>query len=153
MALSSFGVFLLAAPAPAAADAIANLGPLHIHIANDAPPRAQREYRTVRTERDAVWIKGYWDRQDGRWAWVNGRWETPSDRRARWINARYRRESGAWRYDPAHWSHQQVVEGDDYQQWRSEHRSQADRQRDEQRARDEERARNERRPEGERPRN
>jgi hypothetical protein len=150
MVWSSFGVVLLAAPAMA--DTRADVGPLHIHIATDAPPRAQREYRTVRKDRDAVWIKGYWDRQDGRWAWVAGRWERPSDRHDRWISARYRRESGAWRYEPAHWSHQQIVEGDEYQQWRREHRSEAERRRDDERERNEQRP-DSRRPDGERPRN
>jgi len=116
---------------PAFAQVRADLGPLHIRIATDAPPRAQYERRMPRPHRDAVWIRGYWDRQDDRWAWVSGRWEQPSDRRARWINARYtregcawyRRRGCAWRYEPAHWSDQQVVEGEDYQRWRNEHRS------------------------------
>jgi hypothetical protein len=106
---------------PAVAQVRADLGPVHIRIATDAPPRAHRERRMARPHRDAVWIRGYWDRQDDRWVWISGRWEQPNDRHARWINARYRREGRAWRYEPGHWSHQQVVEGDDYRQWRSQH--------------------------------
>jgi hypothetical protein len=132
--LTSLGL-LMAMPAPAE---VVKLGPLHIRIASDAPPRAQREHRKVRTDRDAIWIKGYWDRQDDRWEWVSGRWEQrPSDRRARWVDARYRREGRAWRYEPAHWSNQQLVEGDEYRQWRDNNRSDRDRRRDDQRARDE----------------
>jgi hypothetical protein len=123
---------------PASAQVRADLGPLHIRIATDAPPRVRYERRTPRPDRDAVWIKGYWDREDDRWAWVPGRWERPSDRRARWIDARYtregcpwyRRRDCAWRYEPAHWSYQQVVEGEDYQRWRNEHRSDRDRRND-----------------------
>jgi hypothetical protein len=112
---------------PAFAQIRAEIGPLHIRIANDAPPRARSERRQARPDRDAVWIRGYWDRQDDRWEWVAGRWERPNDRRDRWINARYAREGRAWRYEPAHWSHQRLVEGEDYQRWRHEHRSDRDR--------------------------
>jgi hypothetical protein len=105
---------------PASAQVRADVGPLHIRIATDAPPRVRYERRTVRPNRNAVWIKGYWDRQDDRWAWTSGRWEQPSDRGVRWVNARYQREGSAWRYEPAHWSNQQVVEGEDYQRWKTE---------------------------------
>jgi len=115
--------FAALAAMPAAAQVRADVGPLHIRIATDAPPRARYERRAVRPSRDSVWIRGYWDRQDDRWAWVDGRWERPSDRRHRWINARYQREGRAWRYEPAHWSNQQMVEGEDYQRWRNENRS------------------------------
>lgn len=115
---------------PALAQVRADLGPLHIRIATDAPPRIRVERRLPRPDRDSVWIGGYWDRQDDGWAWSSGRWERPSDRRARWIRARYSREvcswyrrGCAWRYEPGHWSNQQVLEGEDYQQWRSERRS------------------------------
>jgi hypothetical protein len=108
---------------PASAQIRADLGPLHIRIATDAPPRARAERRPPRPDRDSVWINGYWDRQDNKWAWLDGRWDRPSDRQARWVKPRYSREGNAWRYDPAHWSNQQVVEGEDYQQWRNEHRS------------------------------
>ena len=115
---------------PAFAQVRADLGPIHIRIATDAPPRARYERRMVRPHRDAVWINGSWDRRDNRWDWVPGRWEQPSDRRVRWISARYtregcpwyRRQGCGWRYVPGHWSNQQVIEGDDYRQWRSEHR-------------------------------
>jgi hypothetical protein len=106
---------------PAAAQVRVNLGPVHLRIANEAPPRARYERRTVRTHRDAVWINGYWDRRDDQWMWTSGRWEQRPERRARWIRARYQRDGSAWRYEPARWSNQQVVEGDDYRQWRSQH--------------------------------
>jgi hypothetical protein len=123
---------------PASAQVRADLGPLHIRIATDAPPRVRYERRTPRPHSDAIWIKGYWDREDDRWAWIPGRWERPNDGRARWIDARYtregcpwyRRRDCAWRYEPAHWSYQQVVEGEDYQRWRNEHRSGRDRRND-----------------------
>jgi hypothetical protein len=116
---------------PASAQVRADLGPFHIRIAADPPPRVRFEARTARPHRDAVWIKGYWDRQDDRWAWSSGRWEQPVAPRARWIRARYKREGCpwyrrqgcGWRYEPAHWSNQQLVEGEDYQRWRSERRS------------------------------
>jgi hypothetical protein len=137
MALTAFAVLVAI---PAFAQVRADVGPLHIRIATDAPPRVRHERRTVRPHRDAVWIKGYWDRQDDRWAWAPGRWEQPVAPRARWINARYKREGSAWRYEPAHWSNQQVVEGEDYQRWRQEHRSSPDRRHDDRRSREERRS-------------
>jgi hypothetical protein len=106
-----------------------DLGPLHIHISNEAPPRARYERRPARPHRDAIWIRGSWDRQNDHWEWIAGRWERQRDRRHRWINARYtrvgchwyRRRDCRWRYEPAHWSNQQVIEGEDYQSWRREH--------------------------------
>lgn len=114
---------------PAAAQIRADLGPVHIRIANDAPPRARYERRTPRPHRDSVWINGYWDRRDDRWDWSSGRWEQRQDRRARWIKARYKKEGRAWRYEPARWSHQDLLEGDDYRQYRDERRAERDRRR------------------------
>ena len=108
---------------PASAQVRVDLGPVHIRIANEAPPRPQVERRMARPDRDSVWIAGYWDRQDSRWAWVAGRWERPSDRAERWVNPKYTREGNAWRYEPAHWSTQKLDEGEDYQQWKREHGS------------------------------
>lgn len=117
------GALAVLTAAPAMAQIRAELGQLHIRIATDAPPRARYERRPPRPHRDAVWIRGYWDRQDDRWGWVSGRWEQRRDRHARWINARYRREGRVWRYEPAHWSDQRLLEGEDYQRWRQEQRS------------------------------
>jgi len=117
VALASLTAF---AASPAIGQIRADLGPVHIRIATDAPPRAQSEHRPARPHQDSVWIGGYWDRQGDRWAWESGRWEQPRDRHSRWINARYQREGKAWRYEPAHWSDQQLIEGDDYQRWKSE---------------------------------
>jgi hypothetical protein len=108
---------------PAIAQVHADVGPLHIRIANEAPPRIRYERRGVRPSRQAVWINGYWDRQDRQWAWVSGRWEQPQDRSHRWVNPRYQRDGQAWRYEPGHWSNQQIVEDEEYQQWRREHHS------------------------------
>ncbi len=121
------GALAALAVSPALAQVRADLGPLHIRIASDAPPRARVERRPARPNRSAVWIDGSWDRQDDRWEWLSGRWEQPSDRHARWMKAKYRRDNGAWRYEPAHWSNQQVVEGDDYRQWKADHHSGHDR--------------------------
>lgn len=120
---------------PAVAQIRADIGPLHIRIATDAPPRVRVERRLPRPDRDSIWIGGYWDRQDDQWAWAPGRWDRPHSRNVRWIRPRYSREGCswynrkdcAWRYEPGHWSNQQVVEGDDYRNWRSERRSNRDR--------------------------
>ena len=81
----------IAVASPSFAQVRVNLGPVHIRIANDAPPRARYERRTPRPDRDSVWINGYWDRQGDQWAWSSGRWERPHDRRTRWIRLRHTR--------------------------------------------------------------
>lgn len=113
---------------PAGAQIRADIGPVHIRIAGNAPPRARYEQRTVRPNRDAIWIGGSWDRQGDEWAWQSGRWDQPDAARGHWISARYtregcpwyRRQGCSWRYEPAHWSSQRLVEGEDYQRWKSE---------------------------------
>jgi hypothetical protein len=108
---------------PAVAQIRADLGPLRIRIADNAPPRARYERRMARPDRNSVWINGYWDRQDHNWVWISGRWEQPADRRHNWVRPRYQREGRAWRYEPGHWSNQQLTEDEEYQQWKLEHRS------------------------------
>jgi hypothetical protein len=125
MVLASVAV-LVAIPASAPAQVRAEFGPFHIRIAGDPPPRVRFEARTTRPNRTAVWTNGYWDRQGDQWAWSTGRWQQPVAPRARWVKARYqregcpwyRRQNCSWRYEPAHWSNQQLVEGEDYQAYR-----------------------------------
>ena len=120
---------------PAVAQIRADIGPIHIRIANNAPPPMRYERKPARPHSSSLWINGSWDRQDNQWVWINGRWEEPRQGRERWINARYQREGCpwyskqgcGWRYEPAHWSDQNLVEGDDYQQWRNERRSNGNR--------------------------
>lgn len=95
---------------------------LEIRIGHSAPPAFRQEVRTVRPSRDHVWARGSWDWQGNDWAWTPGRWDRPERRGSRWIQARYAREGSGWRYEPAHWSYQRVVEGEDYRRWRSEYR-------------------------------
>jgi hypothetical protein len=97
-----------------------DLGAIRIRVAPDAPPPPQREIRMERPSRNHIWIAGYWDRQDDRWAWAPGRWEQPGQRGSRWVKPRYQPESGAYRYEPGHWSHQRMEEGEDYSRWRNE---------------------------------
>jgi hypothetical protein len=94
---------------------------LQIRIAQSAPPRVRHERMPTRPDRESVWTKGYWHWEGSRWDWVSGRWQRPEQRTHRWIAPRYQREGNAWRYEPPHWSHQQVVEGDDYRRWKEEH--------------------------------
>jgi YXWGXW repeat-containing protein len=116
--LASIGVFLAV---PASAQIRADVGGLHIRIANDAPPRARYERRPNRPDRQSVWIKGYWDRREDRWDWTPGRWDHPRDRNTRWVSPRYQRENRVYVYQPGHWSSDQLVEGDDYRDWRRDH--------------------------------
>ena len=88
----------------------------------EAPPPPRHEHRGYAPGPDYVWIDGYWDRQDDRWAWAPGRWEAPGQRGSNWVKPQYRKEGGAYRYEPGHWSHQKMVEGDDYTRWHKEHK-------------------------------
>ena len=98
-----------------------DFGAVRIRIAPEAPPPPRVEYRMERPGRNHIWIAGYWDRQDDRWAWAPGRWEVPSQRGSRWIRPQYRQEAGAYRYEPGRWSHQRLEEGEDYTRWQKEH--------------------------------
>ena len=95
---------------------------LQIRIAQSAPPRVRHERIPTRPDRDSVWTKGYWNWEGSRWDWTSGRWQRPEQRTHRWVAPRYKHEGKAWRYEPPHWSHQQVVEGDEYRRWKEEHR-------------------------------
>ncbi len=93
MVLTSFAVLVAI---PAFAQVRADVGPLHIRIATDAPPPVRYEVRTVRPDHTAVWTNGYWDRQGDQWAWSSGRWQQPVAPRARWVKAWYKREGCPW---------------------------------------------------------
>ncbi len=97
-----------------------DFGAVRIRIAPEAPPPPQVEVRMSRPSGNYVWINGYWDRQDDRWAWAPGRWEEPV-RGSSWVRPQYRHEGEAYRYEPGHWSHQRMEEGEDYSRWRQEH--------------------------------
>jgi len=114
-------VLMSCVPSPAQISVGVDFGPVRIRIAPEAPPPPRMERRAARPSRDHVWIKGYWDRQDDRWAWAPGRWEVPTQSGSRWISPQYRPEGGAYRYEPGHWSHQRMEEGEDYSHWRKEH--------------------------------
>jgi WXXGXW repeat (2 copies) len=119
--LASAVAFAISSPSKAQIPTPPGLPRLEVRIAQDAPPRVRRERRTARPDRDSIWVGGYWDRQDTRWGWIPGRWDRPEVRSSRWVKPRYRRESGAYRFEPGHWSNQQVVEGEEYHQWKSQH--------------------------------
>jgi hypothetical protein len=141
---------LTSLPASAQFDVRVNLPlpGLDVRIGNRAPPPLQREVRTQRPSRQHVWIPGAWDWQSNDWAWVGGRWDQPASRRAYWVKARYVRQGRAWVYEPAHWSNQRIVRGEEYQRWRQEYRRNRnydpnhDRNRDNDRGRDNNRGQN-----------
>jgi len=114
---------------PAVAQIRADIGPLHIRIVSEAPPRARYERRPPRPHREDVWIAGYWDRRDDQWAWLSGRWERPGARNTRWIRPQYRRDEDRWRYEPGHWSNQRLTEGDDYREWKRDRNDRRNRNR------------------------
>ena len=110
-----------AAPASAQVRVGLEFGPVIIRIAPEAPPPPRVEYRMARPSRSYVWIDGYWDRRDDRWAWAPGRWEEPAQEGSYWVRPQYQREGEAYRYEPGRWSHQRMEEGEDYSRWHKEH--------------------------------
>ncbi len=106
---------------PAAAETHVELPGVEIHVGHHAPPAIRHEHRPPRPASDYVWIPGAWDWQGSDWVWLDGRWERPGYAHARWVAPRYRREGDIWRYEPGHWNHQKLVEGDDYRRWHEEH--------------------------------
>jgi YXWGXW repeat-containing protein len=118
--LGAVGTAMLAAVLAVPALAQPYRSNLEIHIANTAPPRARHERRLPRPDRESVWQKGYWGWEGNRWNWVEGRWERPADRSHHWIGARYVHQGNSYRYEPPHWSHERLVDGDDYRQWREQ---------------------------------
>jgi hypothetical protein len=115
----------MAIPIAFAAPSRAQLPRLEVHVAQEAPPRPKHERRTARPDRDSVWVPGAWDWQGSQWTWVAGRWDRPEERNARWVKPRYQHEGDAYRYEPGHWSNQQVVEGDEYRHWKEGHGKQS----------------------------
>ncbi len=92
---------------------------LEIRVSHSAPPPLRQEDIGRRPSQDHVWARGSWDWQGDDWAWAPGRWQRPERRGARWIQARYVREDSGYRYEPAHWSYQRVIEGEDYRRWKT----------------------------------
>jgi hypothetical protein len=93
---------------------------LEIRVGHSAPPSARHEHKSPRPGNDYLWLRGSWGWQGNDWAWMPGRWERPDRHGVKWVKARYARDGRAWRYEPAHWSNQHVIEGEEYRRWRSE---------------------------------
>ncbi len=138
IALAGF-LTMVSAPAFAQFPPLPPLPPLpslEIHIGTKAPPRPRRESRPPNPGRGYTWVGGSWDWHGGDWVWIDGRWDRPERSGVRWIAARYVRVGGGWRYEPAHWSHQRFVDGDDYRSWKEKHRKPRHDRRDHGRDRD-----------------
>ncbi len=99
---------------------------LEIHVAHQAPPRYRSEQKPSRPGRDYLWVGGFWHWHGSGWDWVPGRWDRPDAHGARWMKAQYTHEGSVYVYHPGHWSNQQLIEGDDYRQWKGENHSNKD---------------------------
>lgn len=114
---------------PAAADIHIPVPDLEIHIAHSRPPHVRHERIPPRPGHDYVWIAGYWGWQGNDWVWFPGRWDRPEQTGVTWVRPRYTREYGSYRYEPGHWSHQRLVEGEEYRHWKEGHHHDRDRDR------------------------
>jgi hypothetical protein len=94
---------------------------VEIHVAHSAPPHLRHEHRPPSPGEGYIWVGGAWDWRGSQWAWVPGRWDRPVSADVRWVHPRYVHEYGAYRYEPGHWSNQQIREGDEYRRWKEEH--------------------------------
>ena len=110
-------VLFCAGPASAQIRIGVGFGPIEVRVAPDDPPPMRYEERQPQPGQDFIWIGGYWDRQDDRWAWRQGRWERPERRGARWVAPMYRHERGGTRYEAGHWSNHRMHEGREYHRW------------------------------------
>ncbi len=93
---------------------------LEIRMGNTAPPQMRHEHRSSSPGPGYVWASGSWDWRGNDWGWVPGRWDRPGSHNVQWVKAQYAREGPAWRYEPAHWSNQHVVEGNEYRSWKAQ---------------------------------
>jgi len=53
---------------------------------------------------------GYWHWSEGRWVWTGARWQRRPELSAHWIPPAYERQDGAWKYVPGRWSSQRISE-------------------------------------------
>jgi hypothetical protein len=76
-------------------------------VVTQAPPAApQMVYaQPARPTSDHVWVEGHWTIRDGRYAWVEARWEMPPRSDARWIAPRWERSSnGSYIFYEGYWN-------------------------------------------------
>jgi hypothetical protein len=117
-----------------AADIRIPIPEVEIHVAHSHPPRVRHEVIPARPGDDYVWVNGSWGWQENNWVWIPGRWDRPAEVGVTWVHPRYVHEYGSYRYEPGHWSNQQIREGEDYRSWKERHHhyeSDRDRDRDE----------------------
>ena len=93
-----------AAPAIAQVRVGVQAGPVGVHYAQDAPPRARSEKRPPRPSPQHQWVAGYYERQNDQWAWSAGRWEQPSESGNHWIKPKYHHEKAGYRYEEGRWA-------------------------------------------------
>lgn len=76
-------------------------------MVTQAPPAApQMVYaQPARPTSDHVWVEGHWTIRDGRYAWVDARWELPPRSDARWVAPRWERSSdGSYVFYEGYWN-------------------------------------------------
>lgn len=76
-------------------------------VVTQAPPVApQAVYaQPARPTSDHVWVEGHWTIRDGRYAWVEARWEMPPRSDARWVAPRWERSSnGSYIFYEGYWN-------------------------------------------------
>ena len=74
-------------------------------IIDEAPPLEKVEAVPPRPHGesgDYFFIRGYWTRRQGAWAWVSGKWEA-TRHGFEWVPARWATADGMWGFVPGHW--------------------------------------------------
>lgn len=96
--------FLAGAVAVAAitAPAVAQIG---IYIGRTPPP-LRRESRGPMPGQGYVWTDGYWGVHNGRYVWVNGRWQRPPYEGAYYSHPHYDHYQQGWQMHEGHWDHE-----------------------------------------------
>lgn len=67
-----------------------------------APPAPRFENRGRAPSARHFWVSGHWQPINGRFVWINGRWDTRREGQ-RFVQPRHHREGSRWVYVPGHW--------------------------------------------------
>jgi hypothetical protein len=76
-------------------------------LVTQAPPVAPQMVvaQPARPTSDHVWVEGHWTIRDGRYSWIDARWEMPPRSDARWVAPRWERSSnGSYIFYEGYWN-------------------------------------------------
>lgn len=72
-------------------------------IVRQRPPAPREEVRISPPAPGHAWVPGYWTWGKNEWVWVQGRWETPPERKATWAPGQWVQRGEEWAWRTGHW--------------------------------------------------